>query len=88
MGTQQEVLRLLREVLEPSSPGALTGGDSLLLGAVPELDSTSVVTVITAIEERFDIEVSAEEVEASIFATAGSLADFVSHKLTHAPAES
>ena len=88
MGTQHEVLHLLREVLEPGSPGALSGRDSRLLGVLPELDSTSVVTVITAIEERFDIDVSAEEIDASVFATVGSLADFVSHKLSHSAAES
>ena len=82
MGTEDEVLRILREVLAPTSPNAIAARGSRLLGAVPELDSTSVVTLITAIEERFGIAVAADEIDASTFETVGTLADFVARKLS------
>ena len=86
MENQHEVLQLLREVLRPSSQTALADEDSPLLGAVPELDSTSVVAVITALEERFDIAIGADELEPSAFASVGTLTDFVTRHLRHGAA--
>jgi acyl carrier protein len=54
---------------------------SALLGAVPELDSMAVVSVITALEERFDITVADDEIGAAAFETLGSLTRFVESKL-------
>lgn len=51
-----------------------------LLGNLPEFDSMAVVTVIGAIEERFDIEVADDEISADIFETVGSLCRFVESK--------
>lgn len=48
-----------------------------LLGAVPELDSMAVVALITAIEERFGIEVADDEIDGAVFETFGSLEAFV-----------
>jgi acyl carrier protein len=53
-----------------------------LLGAVPELDSMAVVTLITALEEHFGITVADDEIGASAFETLGSLAQFVESKLS------
>jgi acyl carrier protein len=55
--------------------------DSPLLGAVPELDSMAVVTVITALEEHFGITVDDDEIGASTFETLGTLTKFVAHKI-------
>jgi acyl carrier protein len=52
-----------------------------LLGAVPELDSIAVVSLITAVEEHFGITVADDEIGASTFETLGSLARFVEQKL-------
>jgi len=52
-----------------------------LLGAVPELDSIAVVSLITALEERFDITVADDEIGAAAFETLGSLTRFVESKL-------
>lgn len=52
-----------------------------LLGAIPELDSMAVANVITAIEEHFGFSVADDEIGAATFATLGSLAAFVEHKL-------
>ncbi len=56
-------------------------GATALLGAIPELDSMAVVSLITALEEHFGFTVADDEIEAATFATLGSLADFVQHKL-------
>ena len=55
--------------------------DSPLLGAIPEFDSMAVVTVITAIEEQFEIVVDDDEVSAETFETLGTLTTFVEDKL-------
>lgn len=54
---------------------------SVLLGAIPELDSMAVVNVITALEEHFDISVADDEIGAAAFETLGSLTRFVEGKL-------
>ena len=51
-----------------------------LLGAIPELDSMAVVSLILKLEEHFGIEVADDEIEASTFATLGSLSAFVEQK--------
>ena len=63
--------------------GRLGGCDAAtpLLGAIPELDSMAVVSLITALEEHFGIAVADDEIEASTFATLGSLTEFVQQKL-------
>jgi acyl carrier protein len=53
-----------------------------LLGAVPELDSMAVVTLITALEEHFGITVEDDEIGAPVFETLGSLTRFVQGKLS------
>ena len=52
-----------------------------LLGAVPELDSMAVATLITALEEHFGITVADDEISAATFETLGSLTRFVASKL-------
>jgi acyl carrier protein len=53
-----------------------------LLGAVPELDSMAVVTLITALEEHFGITVEDDEIGAATFETLGSLALFIERKVS------
>ena len=74
-----EVVKTLQETLNLGGP-RLTAA-SPLLGAVPELDSMAVVTVITTLEERFGFTVADDEIDGSIFATVGSLVEFVESKL-------
>jgi acyl carrier protein len=54
---------------------------TLLLGAIPELDSMAVVNLITALEEQFGITVDDDEIGAATFETLGSLSAFVEQKL-------
>ena len=52
-----------------------------LFGTLPEFDSMAVVSVITAVEERFGIVVDDDEITAEVFETVGSLTRFVEAKL-------
>ena len=75
-----EVVRVLEETLNLKG-GTRMPVDAPLLGAVPELDSMAVVTVITTLEERFGFSVDDDEIDGTIFATVGSLVEFVRSKL-------
>jgi acyl carrier protein len=81
MDVQGEVLRMLDEVLSLGGRSVAFSRDTLLLGAIPELDSMAVVTLITTIEEQFGIVVDDDDIDGKTFATVGSLADFVTGKL-------
>ncbi len=48
---------------------------------MPEFDSMAVVAVVTAIEDEFGIVIDDDELSAEVFATVGSLSDFVGSKL-------
>lgn len=81
MDVNKEVLRILDEVLSLNGRSASFTRDTHLLGAIPELDSMAVVSLITTIEEQLGVMVDDDEIDGETFATVGSLADFVSAKL-------
>ena len=81
MDVIKEVNRVLDEVLSLGGRAAAFTRDTPLLGAIPELDSMAVVTLITTMEERFGILVDDDEIDGATFASVGSLADFVRGKL-------
>lgn len=86
MAVEKEVLSVLEEVL---SLGGRTAGfqrTTLLLGAVPELDSMAVLGLITTLEERFGFLIHDDDIDGAVFATVGSLIDFVASKLDAAKA--
>ena len=79
VNTEDEVIRTLRSVLGPASEPLR--GDSALMGAVAELDSMAVVSILTALEERFDFVVDDDEIDGRTFASVASLTAFVQSKL-------
>ncbi|MFN3809350.1 MAG: acyl carrier protein [Roseateles asaccharophilus] len=81
MDTQKQVLRILDEVLSLDGRSASFTRDTALLGAIPELDSMAVVSLITALEELLGICVEDDEIEGATFATVGALSDFVQARL-------
>lgn len=83
MNVEEEVLRVLDEVLSLGGRSASFTRDTHLLGAIPELDSMAVVTLITTLEERLGIEVDDDDIDGATFATVGSLLDFASTRLGH-----
>ena len=76
----EQVKAVLVDVLELGPSGQQLGADSPLLGALPELDSMAVVSIIAALEERFSIMIDDDDISASTFSTLGSLARFVEDK--------
>ena len=82
MDTEQEVIRLLDDVLSLGGRTSSFTRATPLLGSVPELDSMAVVSLITAMEEQFGIVIDDDDIDGHTFATVGSLTDFVSGKLT------
>ncbi|GEQ96464.1 hypothetical protein JCM17844_01010 [Iodidimonas gelatinilytica] len=60
------------EKLQPSTP---------LMGGIPEFDSMAVVTVVSELEDRFDILFEDDEINGEVFETVGSLSNFVETKL-------
>ncbi len=48
-----------------------------LLGSIPELDSMAVVGILAAIEDTTGIAIPDDEVSADVFATFGTLREFV-----------
>lgn len=81
MTTDKEVLATLDEALSLQGRSKQFTRGTPLLGALAEFDSMAVVSVITSLEERFDIIVDDDELDADVFATVGSLISFVEQKL-------
>ena len=81
MDVTREITRVLDEVLSLNGRAAAFTRDTPLLGAIPELDSMAVVTLITTLEERFGIVVEDDDIDGSTFATFGALSDFVSARV-------
>jgi acyl carrier protein len=77
-----EVKDLVADVLQVHERAAEFNEDTELLGSIPEFDSMAVVSIITALEEQFDIVVDDDEIDAETFATLGTLYAFVTQKLT------
>jgi acyl carrier protein len=75
-----DVKTILIDVLSLGDAGRRLDADSPLLGSLPELDSMAVVSLIGALEERFDIVISDDDISASTFETLNSLAAFVAEK--------
>lgn len=79
---EQSVRGILADTLQLADGGSGLETDTPLLGALPELDSMAVVTVITAIEDSFGFVVEDDEISADTFATFGTLVSFVQDKST------
>jgi len=81
MTTCEEVKRLLAEVLQLGDRVQRFDRTTVLMGGLPEFDSMAVISVIAALEEHFALTIEDDEISAEIFATVGTLCDFVERKL-------
>lgn len=81
MNVEQEVLRVLDEVLSLGGRASAFTSATPLLGAIPELDSMAVVTLITSLETHFGLVVDDDDIDGSTFETVGALTSFVEQKL-------
>ena len=80
MNVTHEVIRTLDDVLSLGGRASSFTRDTALLGAIPELDSMAVVSLITGLEDRFDIVVDDDDIDGDTFRSVGTLADFVEAK--------
>ena len=81
LNVTQEVLRILDEVLSLNGRTASFNRDTPLMGAIPELDSMAVVSLITSLEDQLGLVVDDDDIDGATFATVGSLSDFVGSKI-------
>jgi len=81
MDTLARVKNILRDTLSLGERADKLTRDSPLLGGIPEFDSMAVVTVLTMVEDELGIQVEDDELSADVFATVGTLVDFVEGKL-------
>jgi acyl carrier protein len=81
MSLEQQVLQILDDVLSLAGRSAGFDRNTPLLGAIPELDSMAVVSLITAMEEQLGISVDDDDIDGATFANVGSLCDYVASKL-------
>lgn len=72
---------VLRDVLGlDAARAAALGPDSGLFGALPELDSMAVASLLTEMEDRFDFVIGDDEVDGDLLETFGSLLAFARGK--------
>ncbi|MDX1736352.1 MAG: phosphopantetheine-binding protein [Halioglobus sp.] len=81
MDIQSEVIAILQSTLGLPEGAISPDPATRVLGVIPEMDSMSVVGVLTTLEEQYGIMIEDDEIDADIFATVGSLAAFVESKL-------
>ena len=73
---------LLRDVLGLSQERVdAFDADTPLFGALPELDSMAVASLLTAMEDRFDILIEDDDIDGETFETFGTLVAFARTKL-------
>ena len=82
MSSFNDVKNILINVLQLDERSTHLTENSVLLGALTELDSITVVGVITEIEAQFGIRFEHDEINGRFFATLGSLVSLVDRKLS------
>ena len=81
MDVRLELLSLIDSTLNLGGRGMSFDDATPLIGAVPELDSMGVVSLLTAFEDRLGFAVEDDEIDGSIFQTFGTLLAFVKSKM-------
>ena len=82
MATIDNVRNILKDVLQLGPRADALQESTTLFGSIPEFDSVAVVTVLTALEDRFGIMIEDDEISAEMFETVGNLTRFVDNKLS------
>lgn len=81
MDMQSEVIAILQTTLGVPEGSIAPHPDTPVLGAIPEMDSMSVVGILASLEDQYGIMVDDDEIDAEVFATVGSLTTFVESKM-------
>jgi acyl carrier protein len=83
LDVQQDVIAILTEILGTDGSAPTLRRSSALLGAMPGLDSMSVLSIILRLEEHFRVSIS-DDIDASALSTVGTLSDFMAENLRRA----
>ncbi len=67
--------------LDLPGPAQRFSPGSGLFGELPELDSMGVVLLLTALEDRFDIQLTDDEIDAEWFETFGTVTEFIRKRI-------
>ena len=81
MKIEDTIKSILGETLQLGDRAAQFNSATKLFGSIAEFDSMAVVAVISALEEKFGIMISDEEITAETFDSVGSLSKFIERKL-------
>jgi len=81
MSVLKDVIGILKNVLQLQEGGQTIIADTPLIGAFPEFDSMAVVSILTALEDKFGFFVDDDEIDADVFETVNSLVTFVEGKI-------
>lgn len=71
------VAEAITEVIGTDHSAGTLSADTLLFGSLPELDSLALVELITVLEDRFGFEMDEDDINAEVFESVGSLAEYV-----------
>ena len=82
MDVRKELLALLDNTLNLGGRSKGFDDNTQLMGAVPELDSMGVVSLLTAFEDRLGFTVDDDEIDGTVFETFGTLLEFVKGKVS------
>ena len=82
MDTTQQIKIILSETLNLGKRMDSVSMDTPLLGNIPELDSSAVIAVIVALEQKFSISIHDDEISAKTFKTIGTLKNFIEQKIS------
>lgn len=82
MNISQNVVRIIDESLGLNGRSATFSMETPLLGALPELDSMTVIHLITELESQLGLDIEDEDLNSDLFSTVGSLVLFVTSKFS------
>lgn len=77
----ESVRDVIVQTLDLPGPKQRFTAESGLFGEIPELDSMGVVLLLTALEDRFDIHLSDDEIDAERFETFGTVTEFIRERV-------
>ena len=72
---------ILRGALGASNLPAVLTSETQLLGFIPEMDSMSLLAILTQLEEELGVQIDDADVDASAFETVGTLRQFVQEQI-------
>jgi len=81
MITIETIKIILKDVLQLGDQVNNFDASTQLLGDIPEFDSMAVVSLITSMEEHFDVIFEDDDISAESFETLGRLVQLIDEKL-------